>query len=450
MKSTHKKKRIVNKRVTKNKLHKGGAKNGALYAIAILAIAATFGGMMTGGAIPQILKLQLPPPPGDPYSCCDTGNGANCHPIVERQIQFNGAAYGLLKSKIFQAEGGHIAPAELAGFSESVTPDGHKIFINTSDHTANYPNRPGCEPGKDLIGIKDPSDPSRHCFGVPDDELIYVCSDTVEECNKQVNKGKVPFDVYFRLSDGDVPSEIANFCPKPQQNLTETPQRIVGLPTPSGTANLQLETFWVEQDKVANNWLGAWCKPADYFYPTEKTDIQFDVKPQGQFTHTIPQHQAGGWNFTASPDGNLLYQGKNYPYIYWDAAIPNNLITKPQTGYAVAYKDLSTFLNNLLPKMGLNQKETSEFITYWVKQLPSSNYYYVGIIPRAQIDSLAPLTINPAPTSILRVSLYFEPLKEKVNVTAPQIEPFVRSGFTVVEWGAIFDTQKHPGFSCLM
>ena len=357
---------------------------------------------------------------------------------------YNGDAYGLLKSNIYQAEAQHIAP------SNQFTPDGHRIFLNTSDHTAHHDEFPGCEPGKDLIGLEDPTKQWGGCFGIPNDEIIYVCSDTVEQCNKMVNPNAMPFNVYFRLKDGQVPYEIANYCPKPKLAVSETQQQVLILPTPSGTANLQLETFTVGQKKSVDKWLGAWCKPADYFYPKEKTDIHFDVKPQGPFTYTLPKYQTGGWDFTAFPDGNVVYQGENYPYIYWDAAIPNNLINIPQKGYSVKYGDLGNFLNTLLPKLGLNQNETKGFEDYWTNYLPQSKYYFVGVIPQAQVENLAPLTISPAPDSLLRVTLYFKPLDAMTNVAAPQIDTFTRKGFTVVEWGAIFDTQKHPGFSCMM
>jgi hypothetical protein len=451
MKSAPKKKKPVTTKTKKNKFFRGGAKNGALYAIAILAIVATFGGVMAGGAIPTILQLRTPPPPANPFSCCDSGDGPNCHPILEKQIVFNGDNYALLKSKIYQGESGHIAPAELDGYPESYTPDGRKIFVNISDTKANYTGvYQGCERGKDLIGIKDPSNPSRRCFGVPNEQLIYVCTDTEAECSENINEDTVPFDVYFRLKDGQVPAEIASFCPKPPASMPEEPQRVVLLPTPSGTANLQLETFTVEQQKETYTWLGAWCKPADYFYPKQKTDIHFDVKPKGKFTYTSPEYTPGGWRFTAFPDGNIIYRDKNYPYIYWDAAIPNNLIQEPRDGYSVAYSDLPGFLNVLLPKMGLNQKETGDFVNYWVKQLPESKYYFIGILPKDHINNLAPISVNPQPDSVLRVSLFFKAMDEKISVPEPKIDSFTRTGFTVVEWGGIFDTQKHPGFSCLL
>ena len=137
----------------------------------------------------------------------------------------------------------------------------------------------------------------------------------------------------------------------------------------------------------------------------------------------------------------------NYSYIYWDAAIPNNLITVPKEGYSVAYSGLSEFLTTLLPRLGLNRQEAKDFIDYWTAQLPKSNYYFIGIIPQMQINTLAPLIINPKPDSILRVTLFFKPLEEDKFVTAPKIESFNRHGFSVIEWGGLFDTQKHPGFS---
>jgi hypothetical protein len=67
------------------------------------------------------------------------------------------------------------------------------------------------------------------------------------------------------------------------------------------------------------------------------------------------------------------------------------------------------------------------------------------------VDSLAPLTIEPKPDSVLRVSLYFKALEEKIDVTPPALSPFERKGFTVTEWGGLFKADKeHPNFTCVM
>lgn len=47
----------------------------------------------------------------------------------------------------------------------------------------------------------------------------------------------------------------------------------------------------------------------------------------------------------------------------------------------------------------------------------------------------ARLKISPEPDSVLRVFMAYKPLDEPVDVPDQELEPFVREGFTVVEWG---------------
>ncbi|MEG0754014.1 MAG: hypothetical protein RR461_09290, partial [Angelakisella sp.] len=53
----------------------------------------------------------------------------------------------------------------------------------------------------------------------------------------------------------------------------------------------------------------------------------------------------------------------------------------------------------------------------------------------AQYEELAPLTISPAPDSILRVHMVYKPLKEYRAIPEQTLTSFTRKGFTVVEWG---------------
>ena len=48
---------------------------------------------------------------------------------------------------------------------------------------------------------------------------------------------------------------------------------------------------------------------------------------------------------------------------------------------------------------------------------------------------MASLDISPAPDSILRVFMAYQPLDEPIEMEPQQLEPFIRTGFTVVEWG---------------
>ncbi len=444
------KKTVATRKTTPKKKRKflGEANGGALYVVAILGIVALFGGVMAGGAVPQITKLATPPAPGNLYTCCDTGDGTACKPILEKQFQYQGQTYALLKSNIYQGESGHIVP------TNDNTPDGFRIFLNNSDKTADYSGKyPGCEKGKDLIGVDKSKNNGRPCFGLNNDQIIYVCRDTQAQCGKQVNWDTVPFDVYYRIGDGTVPPEIASYCPKPDVVVSQGPQQVVVQVSPDGKQRLQLETFKVEQKQTKSEWLGAWCKPAIYLYPEKKTQVNVKVAPKGPFTLTIPQYPTSGWDVTAYPDGRVIDNSVNveYPYLYWEASIEDKYINEPKEGYVVTRGELAVLFSNVLPSLGLNKKETTEFSEYWLKALPESNYYFVGVMPEHEIDTLAPLAIQPTPDSVLRVTLFFKTLDQKIDVTAPQLSGFERKGFTVTEWGAFFKADKaHEGFTCLM
>lgn len=432
----------------KKKRKKGEAGSGTVFAFAIVGLAIVLGGATIGRVTPNLDPLEKPPFNPETYECCDTGSGSACQLRSDKQITFNGQNYSLLKSNIFQGESGHIAP------TDTYTPEGRRIFTNISDvkNGTKYSNYPGCEPGKDLIGMKDnPKAAGVPCFGVPNDQMIYVCKDTNQECSKLINLDTVPFDVYFRTADGAIPEEISTYCPKPKLSTEKSTQRVVALPSNGEHKNLQLETFYIEEDLPKNEWLGAWCKPAVYLYPEKTTAVNVQVEPQGPFTLTIPQYPWGGWDVTAMPDGTVIHEGKTFPYLYWEASLPDELIKEPTKGYVVAPKDMEKLFDTVLPQLGLNAKESKEFKEYWLKALPESPYYFVGVMPQNEVNELAPLNIEPKPDSVLRVTLYFKALDKKEYVQPPVLSGFTRKGFTVTEWGGLFKADKaHKDFTCVM
>jgi hypothetical protein len=439
--------------LAKKRIRRGEAKNGALYAVAIVAVVATFGGIMAGGAVPQVQTLKNLPPPGNPYSCCDSGDGASCHPLTGagQTITYNGDTYGLLKTNIVVNELQHYQP------TNQYTPDGHRIFVGTSNVTADYSQIPGCEKGKDLIRVWPPGSnfqtrAGKTCYGMPHGELIYVCKDTQAICNTQVQTSTTPFDVYYRLKDGPVPTPLSTWCPKPSGATTANSQQMINVPTPADRKNLQLETFQVMQKQGPIEWDNQFCKPAINLYPKTITQVHVQVAPQGKLNYTNPTYPANGWDVTAYPDGTVIDHNKTYPYLYWEAAISDQFISQPKEGYVVPQQELASLFQTVLPKLGLNQREMDQFSSYWTKALPQSNYYFVGIVPQPQIDTIAPLTITPNPDTIIRVSLYFKALDQKISVTPPKLNSATqRSGFTVSEWGGFFKADKnHPNFTCLM
>ena len=87
-----------------------------------------------------------------------------------------------------------------------------------------------------------------------------------------------------------------------------------------------------------------------------------------------------------------------------------------------------------LAEQGLTAREANEFIIYWLPLMQDNPYNVISFQSSAYTDS-AVLDISPAPDSLLRVFMAYYPTQEAVDIQPQAFAPFVREGFTVVEWG---------------
>jgi len=63
------------------------------------------------------------------------------------------------------------------------------------------------------------------------------------------------------------------------------------------------------------------------------------------------------------------------------------------------------------------------------------NKYNLITFAGEDYENIAQLKISPKPDSVLRIMMVFKPLNEYKKVEEPELKPFERTGFTVVEWG---------------
>ena len=84
--------------------------------------------------------------------------------------------------------------------------------------------------------------------------------------------------------------------------------------------------------------------------------------------------------------------------------------------------------------MGLTQKEYNEFIVYWAPRMQENKYNLISF-QTENYEQSAPLHINPAPDSMLRVYMAYKPLTNPIDIEPQTFKPFERTGFSVVEWG---------------
>lgn len=177
-------------------------------------------------------------------------------------------------------------------------------------------------------------------------------------------------------------------------------------------------------------------KPVIYLYPEEKEQISVKVMPVGGMSYSDPKYNSG-WNVVADQNSNItnLIDGKSYPYLFWEGR--GGIYKTPDRGFIVEQKDVRSFLLSKLALLGLNNKESSDFIEYWEPKMQNSPYYFVTFMGTDYMNSLAPLEIVPKPDTIIRILMDYLPLSKPINVIGYNIKTPERKGFTVVEWGGV-------------
>ncbi len=178
-------------------------------------------------------------------------------------------------------------------------------------------------------------------------------------------------------------------------------------------------------------------KPVIYLYPTVATKVNVQVDPRGGFSVTEPQYGPDGWNVFARPDGRLQESatGREYPYLFWEGR--GGFYQPPVQGWSVPAGEVAEFLSARLSEYNLNEKETADFLEFWLPKMSAAPYYFISFYDNRVMDQLAPLAVTPHPDTIIRILMDFRPLSEPIESEPPLITMPERRGFTLVEWGGV-------------
>lgn len=178
------------------------------------------------------------------------------------------------------------------------------------------------------------------------------------------------------------------------------------------------------------------AKPVIYVYPENEMKINIDLNVVGELGFTYPTYDEG-WNITAFPNGDIQINDKTYGYLFWESEMPEDELTYEKTGFLVQSDTLLSFLENSLTVMGLNSRESADFITYWYPQLIKNKSNHIHFLFNDACNTYADLNITPTPNNIYRVGMLWTEAKTNF-VPEPQIIFSVnRNGFTVIEWGGM-------------
>lgn len=175
-------------------------------------------------------------------------------------------------------------------------------------------------------------------------------------------------------------------------------------------------------------------KPIIYLYPKEPTNVKihFNLK-KTTFTTVYPKFTSENeWNVHASPNGDIKIGDKKYPYLFWEAdSYINQDFSK---GFIVKDEDAESFLEEKLKLIGLNEKESCDFITFWLPQIIKNKLSLLSFQTEEFFRNFEE-KIEPKPDSVLRVFLSIKKIEKKCELEEQQLTKVERKGFTVVEWG---------------
>lgn len=183
-------------------------------------------------------------------------------------------------------------------------------------------------------------------------------------------------------------------------------------------------------------------KPVIYLYSDTEIDAEIVLSCKGDLTFTYPEY-IDKWSVTVNQ--NQLSENKtkkNYPYLFWEGKNDNlNFVVENNSisGFILSTDTIVNFLENSLTKLGLNEKEQTDFITFWGPRLNVKQFVLIQYLIDDEYTKLvSEIAISPKPDAMRRVFILFQPLdKFETGFTIDQQElfSFEREGFTVLEWG---------------
>ncbi len=180
------------------------------------------------------------------------------------------------------------------------------------------------------------------------------------------------------------------------------------------------------------------AKPIIYIYPEKEIEVEVKLGRPENLTATYPKYENNqGWKVLAKQNGELtdLKTGRNLYALYWEGKKNKNIDNNFKEGFLVEGENTAEFLEEKLSILGLNERETEEFIIYWLPQMEGNKYNYIRFESKEEINENMPLEVNPKPETLIRVMMEWKGLNEKIEIKEQELEKVQREGYTVVEWG---------------
>lgn len=177
-------------------------------------------------------------------------------------------------------------------------------------------------------------------------------------------------------------------------------------------------------------------KPVIYLYPEKELDLDINLKVAGEITFSYPAYK-DGWKAKVQPNGDIKIGDKTYPYLFWEGKLAENkAVSDFKSGFVIQKAQVVPFLEEKLAFMRLNEREMTDFITFWAPQLEQNEFNFIHFVcGEDYATQIAELELSVKPDSEIRVNMFFAPVGADFKCPTQSLSSFPRKGFTVVEWG---------------
>ncbi len=194
-----------------------------------------------------------------------------------------------------------------------------------------------------------------------------------------------------------------------------------------------------------NNWqMMEVDKPVIYMYSDQPLTASVSFNFYGNLTFTYPKYEKE-WKVEVGESGKLVdpQTQKVYPYLFWEGQMKGlayQSIENKLEGFLINTDSLISFLENSLSCLGMNENESTDFITFWGPRIIQKDYAFVRFLVDEEYDKeIASIQVTPRPDAMRRVYMLFTSMDSEGEMIEEYIEPklegFNRDGFVLLEWG---------------
>ena len=284
---------------------------------------------------------------------------------------------------------------------------------------------------------------------------IELTEDT--ECSKSVVSDKKKFPTIYRAKPTTINKRKMEVIKAPfkdiRTNIIKNPlEKIRCNNTEIDNSNECCEysdsddSYYIPKKKEKpRKWIPIKCrrvrtcrKPVIYLYPEKEMDIsvQLDINRQkSKLTVLYPNFNEDNntWKVHANPNGDIKLGNKIYPYLFWEAG-SYNCVEEKNEGFIVKDVDAEAFLEDKLKLLGLNDKESTDFITYWLPVLLKNKISLCSFQTEKFFDNFK-LNVSPKPDTMIRIFLSIKKINVPFDIKEQKLEKNERRGYTLIEWG---------------